>query len=104
MTFYLSRSYKIDFCKSSEKNTTYGVYLNELSKKPTKNYSKMFTDSSVWMGYTDPDTKDTKYDPNFYSLNSGKDRNSFDSIFSSYNDGGGYDSVFTPGDYKDINS
>ena len=89
MTFYISRSYQIDLEKKhgSTKQTLYNQYLkkeNELpSDKPSKVFGRMFSQPTVWMGYSDPDTKNMENN-NYYTAQTGRNNNSLDSIFSAF--------------------
>ena len=61
MTFYLSKTYSLDFYKKYERKkmiTTNQLYNIEKNKKPSKIFGKMFEQPSVWMGYTDENTKE----------------------------------------------
>lgn len=69
MTVYVTRSYSMNesnFIKAKRKPTINEIYSKYESKKPSKVFGKMFTDSTVWMGYSDKDVKDSK-NVNYYS-------------------------------------
>jgi len=73
LTSYVTKSYysncnnKIFKEKKEKKPSTHDSYLEYDSDRPTKVYKQMFTDSSVWMGYTDSDVKDGPDNMNNYS-------------------------------------
>ena len=62
--------------RKQEKISVNDAYLNEISKRPTKIFKNMFDQPTVWMGYADNDTKDSKYDQNYYTTVTGKNTNS----------------------------
>ena len=80
MTDYVTRSYSMNesnFIKTKRKPTMNEIYSKYESEKPSKVFGKMFTESSVWMGYTDNDVKDSK-NVNYYSLFNPKKYSSVD--------------------------
>lgn len=93
MTFYISRSYNFNFESKEKKISLNDKYLNELSKRPSKIFKNMFEQPTVWMGYADNDTKDSKYDQNYYTTVTGKNTNSLDSIFSDFNPNNSYKDI-----------
>lgn len=61
MTYYLTKTYSLNFYNDHEKPkkmTTNELYNQIRHSNPTKIFGKMFEEPSVWMGYTDEDTKD----------------------------------------------
>ena len=71
LTVYVTRSYTLhDNTQTEVKKqlSLYDLYMKERSKKPSQVFKNMFTDSSVWMGYTDPDVKNMPKNLNTYDL------------------------------------
>tara|TARA_B100000161_G_C33538959_1_gene409720 strand:+ start:825 stop:1124 length:300 start_codon:yes stop_codon:yes gene_type:complete len=69
LTIYITRSYTLDqnLKSAPKKQTIHDIYLKKKSERPSKVFDKMFTDSSVWMGYTDTDIKNAPNSMNYYS-------------------------------------
>ena len=69
LTIYITRSYTLDenLKVTPKKQTIHDIYLKKKSERPSKVFDKMFTDSSVWMGYTDTDIKNAPNSMSYYS-------------------------------------
>ena len=71
LTVYITRSYTLHENTKKEviqKASLYDLYMKKRSERPTAVLGKMFTDSSVWMGYTDPDVKNMPKNLNSYDV------------------------------------
>ena len=71
LTVYVTRSYSLDNNNNNlvkeKKPSIHDIYLKHNSKRPSNVFGKMFSDSSVWMGYTDSDVKNAPDSLNYYS-------------------------------------
>ena len=66
LTIYLTRSYTLNENFVKKRKSIKDLYNQEKLKRPTTVFKKMFTDSSVWMGFTDSDVKNAPDNLTYY--------------------------------------
>ena len=104
MTVYVTRSYSLDENNKivkEKRNKIHDLYLKHLSKRPSKVFGKMFSDSSVWMGYTDSDVKNAPDSLNYYSTFDSKRYSNVDS--DSSNKKSSNQSTYNEKNYNNVN-